>query len=128
MPLPSEKACRSPRRLTEEGIFHPYLISLGDILDTLKPHQIDCSRSIGKGSHQPAARAFALRGIGYDATPQLYVGHRAGYLAYAIGLAAVDIFVGEVVEQVAIGANTQLASQQLGTLRSYTFKEFYVGL
>ena len=79
-----------------------------------------------EGGYEPASCALALRGVGDYAAFELYIGHCACYLGNTIGLAAVDVLIGEVVEHIAIGANVELARQKLGTLLSYPGQVLYV--
>jgi hypothetical protein len=65
--------------------------------------------------HQPAASALALGLKTQDLTVELHIGHRAVDFRNAVRAAAVDVLVGEIVEQVAHGADAELLVEKFGT-------------
>ena len=69
----------------EERIFHPGLITVLHILDSLEPHQLYRTGTIGKEGGEPAFVTLALCLITHNLSPQLDIGHRTVDFAYGVG-------------------------------------------
>ena len=113
-------------RPPEQGILRARLVTVGDVADTLEPHQLDYPRAVGKQGGEAPAGPLSVGVVRDDASPQLNVGHGAVDLAYLVGLAAVDVFVGVVVEQVEIGEYLQLLVEEFGPFGSDSGQVFYI--
>ena len=109
--------------LVEEGGFAEYnvlrlqLVLVQQVFDTLKPDQVYHTRSIGEVGHQPALTSLAYRLEAKDFASQLYVGHRAVYLADGVDAAAVDVLVREIVQQVLLRRDSRLLAKYGRPLR-----------
>ena len=113
-------------RPSEQGILRARLVSLGDVADALEPYQLDYPCAIGKQGGETSTGTLAVGIVRDDASPQLDVGHGAVDLAYLVGLAAVDVFVGVVVEQIEIGMYLQLLVEEVGPFGPDSGQVFYI--
>ena len=76
------------------------------IYSSLKPHQVHDSRTIREMSCETTLPAFTDRFETKDFTFQLDIRHIAIYLVNVIDAAPVDVFVGEIVNQIMQGVDS----------------------
>ena len=89
------------RRLAKHDVFLVGFVLSGDILQSLKPHQVYHTRTVGEMSYQPALAAFAEQFKTQNPSAQLDVRHVAVYLMNVIQTTTVHILVWEIIQQVA---------------------------
>ena len=103
---------------SEEDIVLAYLYALLDVSDAMKPGDVEEHLSIPEVSCQSMLTSFACLFETEELPQHLYEGHFCGQFADFVEAAAVDVLVGEVIQQVVPGFDTQLHLQHLCPLRA----------
>ena len=81
-----------------------------------KPHEVYDARAVGGMGHDSLlARSHVELLEGENLGAYLHEGHLATQLGDGVEVAAVDVFIGEVLQQVAPRVNAELLLQNLGT-------------
>ena len=106
-------------RLAEDDIVGVHLQVFRQLLYTYEPHEVDNSRAVGEvGYDSLLARSLLKLLEAEDVSLQLDVGHLARQLADGVDAAAVDVFVGIILQQVAERTDVQLPLQDFFPMRS----------
>ena len=111
---------------SEQGIFRARFVAVGNVAYAFEPNELDDSRPVRKKRGEPPAGPFAVGGIRYDSSPQLDIRHGAVDFAYLVGLAAVDIFIRVIVQQVELGEYLQFFVEEFGAFGAYSREVLYV--
>ena len=93
----------------------------------VEPYQGEIARAVAEYGFKAFFPADALGLYVHDAAAQLHVGHSLLQGAYGVYLAAVDIFIGKGVEQVAERVRVQVLREDFCTHRPYAFQVFDIG-
>ena len=114
-------------RFTEDHILYTDLIGLLGILAALEPDQIHDARAVREmGDHtlltRPHLEGLEAEDMSYD----LNEGHVARQFVDGVDLGTVDILIGIITQQVAIGTDTELIAQNLLPVRSHSWQVLYV--
>ena len=102
------------------------------------PHRIFANLALLDGKYLASAPRHVLANTTMDAFAHLaetfnnasHLNVRSGglYLTYLVELAAVNVTVGEVIQQVIVGRDAQFLPEQLGPLGPHTVQVLYVGM
>ena len=111
-------------RFTEHDIVLPHLVMVIHILGAVEPHQVCNTLSVGEMSHNAfLACAHAVLFEAEYAPTQLHKRHVGLQLAYSVDAAAVYIFIGKVLQQVAPCADIQFFVEYLFAARPHAWQE-----
>ena len=101
-------------------ILGTYLIILFGVFATIKPGKVTDAGAICKVCHYALLTRAHRKGLEtQDMSYHLYKRHVARKLVDGVHLRAVDVFVGVVLQQVAVTLNAKLVAQHLLTVRSH---------
>ena len=107
-------------RSSEYQVFRAYLVVLLGIFAAIEPHQVHDACAIGEMSHHAFLAWPHLKGLEtQDAPYDLHERHVAREFVDGIDLRAVHIFIGVVLQQVAIGLDAELLAQHLLAVGAY---------
>ena len=115
------------RRFAEHHIFHVHLVLLRGISDAGEPNEVHHSGPVGEVGHETFLARSALKLLEAQYAPAyLYEGHVAAQFADVVYLAAVDVFVRIILEQVGYRSDTQLFLEHFLFLGTYARQILYV--
>ena len=83
-----------------EDIFGPGVVGGLEMSDAFEPYDFHCGRAIGEKSDQAHLRPLAVLGETDESSFYLQIGHLISERADSVGLRAVDIVGGKIMDQV----------------------------
>ena len=108
-------------RFAEDNVFLAYLIVCLGVFATGKPCEVHDTLAVGEMGYYTFLARTCLECLeAHDMPLDLDIRHFGGYLPDTVNLAAVDIFIGEILQKVIKGVDAEFVSQHLLPLRSYT--------
>ena len=114
---------------SEDDVFLANLVILFGILASRKPREVHDALAVSEVGHHALLPWAGLECLeAHDVALDLDIGHLGGHFPDAVYLAAVDIFVGEVLQKVIKGSDAEFVFQHLVPLRAYAREVFYFGI
>ena len=107
-------------RPSEDQIVGAYLVVLLGIFASVEPHQVQNACAVREMSHHTLAARSHLKGLKAEyVADDLHERHVARQLTHLVDFCAVNVFIGVVVQQVAIGVNAEFLAQHLLAVGPY---------
>ena len=97
-------------------------------LDAPEPDKFHRPRAVGEECGEPLFPPGTLYILCHNLSLQLHVGHSIHQIGHTVNHAAVNVFVREMVQQIAQGEDLQLITQPLGSHGAYAFEKLDVSL
>ena len=106
--------------LAEHDVFHTHLVLLVNILRTVEPHEVYYPMSVAEVAYNALlARSLTELLERQNLSFQLHERHIGLQLIDAIDAAAVNVFIGVILQQLTPRRNAELLLQNLGAPRSH---------
>ena len=114
-------------RFTEDHVSHPRLVVLLGVFAALEPHEVGNARAVSEMGDDTFLARTHLEGFEtQDMSHDLHEGHIPRQFVDGVYFRTVDILIGIVLEQVAIGVDAELVAQNLLPVGTHPRQVLYV--